>query len=92
MATKTKKATATKPVAKKTTKKVSSKKVVQKANKSKKLTFNKFAIYFQTISILLAIAALTLNICDCIEISVMLDLFGLSVIFLAFSLFPKKNS
>lgn len=66
-------------------------KVVNKEPK-KKLTFNKYSIWFQTISILLAIAALTLNICDCIEMGIMLDLFGLSVIFLAFSLFPKKGS
>ena len=57
----------------------------------KAINFNKFSIYFQSISIILAIAALTLNVCNCIDMSIMIDLFGLSVIFLAFSLFPKKS-
>ena len=57
----------------------------------KAINFNKFSIYFQSISIILAIAALTLNVCNCIDMSIMIDLFGLSVIFLAFSLLKKKS-
>jgi hypothetical protein len=75
-----------KTVAKKTTKKVT-----RKATK-KPITFNKYSIWFQTGSLLLVIAALALNICNCIDMNIMLDLFGLSVIFLAFSLFPKKGT
>lgn len=82
MATATKKKT----VAKKTTKRVTKKET------KKVIVFNKYSIWFQTGSLLLVIAALTLNICECIDMSIMLDLFGLSVIFLAFSLFPKKGS
>ncbi len=82
MATATKKKT----VAKKTTKRVAKKET------KKVIVFNKYSIWFQTGSLLLVIAALTLNICECIDMSIMLDLFGLSVIFLAFSLFPKKGS
>ena len=85
MAAKTNKKTV-KPAAKKVVKKQA------KKERSKKLTFTKYAIYFETASILLAIAALTLNLCDCIDINIMLDLFGLSVIFLAFSLFPRKEA
>lgn len=77
---------------KKKTTKVTTKKVAKKAKNEKKLTFNKFSVYFQAASMLLAIAALILNVCDCIEISFMLDLFGIAVILLAFSLFPEKNS
>ena len=71
------------------------KKVVKKdkpKTSKKVLSFNDFSIYFQTAAILLAIAALSLNLCDCIDMNIMLDLFGLSVIFLAFSLFPKKSN
>jgi len=81
-----------KKVAKVSAPKKNVKKTTKKEKNKKLITFNKYSIFFQTGSILLAIAALTLNICDCIEMSVMLDLFGLSVIFLAFSLFPKKGS
>ena len=80
---------------KKAVKAVTPKKKTKKAKTTsakKKISFNKFSIWFQTISILLAIAALALNICNCIEMGVMLDLFGLSVILLAFSLFPKKET
>ena len=66
------------------------KKVVKKKNLNT-ITFNKYAIYFQTASILLAIAAIAFNLCDCIGIELTIDLFGLSILFLAFSLFPKKE-
>ena len=72
--------------AKKTTKKDA------KNSKKKKIVFNKYAIWFQSLSIVLAIVALTLNVCDCIAMDVTLDLFCISVLFLAFSLFPKKES
>ena len=75
-----------------TTKKKTTKKQATTKQTKKYLKFNKFSIYFQTASILLAIAGLTLNICDCIEMGIMLDLFGLSVISLAFSLFPERKS
>ena len=76
----------TKATAKKSTKKVTTKKTA----KAGKMTFNKYSIYFQSISMLLLIVALTLNICCYISMNVMLDLFSLSIISLAFSLFPKK--
>ena len=80
---------AKKTVAKKTTKKATTKNVTKA--KSEKITFNKYSLYFQALSVLLLIAAFTLNICCCIGTGLMLDLFALSVIFLAFSLFPKGS-
>lgn len=72
------------------TKKIVSKKATTKKTKEAKIEFNKYSILFQTASILLLVAALTLNLCDCISMGAMLDLFALSVISLAFSLFPKR--
>ena len=74
------------------TKKTVAKKVTKKKSTKKILTFNKYSVWFQAISFLLVVIALTLNICNCIQMDLTLDFFGLSVIFLAFSLFPKKGS
>ncbi len=68
------------------------KKVVKKVNKRKCLEFNKYSIWFQSFSMIFAIAGLALNICNCIDMNIMLDFFGLSVVLLAFSLFPKKEN
>ena len=86
MATAKVKKVTNKPVAKR-----SSKKIEKKQNSKKVLTFNAYSIYFQSVSIILAIAAITLNLCNCISMNIMLDLFGLSVMCLAFSLFPKRS-
>ena len=73
------------------TKTVAKKKTITKRQPKKIVNFNKFSVYFQALAVVLSIAALTLNICDCIDISIMFDLFGLAIIFLAFSLFPKRQ-
>ena len=86
MATAKVKKVTNKPVVKR-----SSKKIEKKQNSKKVLTFNAYSIYFQSVSIILAIAAITLNLCNCISMNIMLDLFGLSVMCLAFSLFPKRS-
>ena len=83
---------ASKPAAKKTKATTTKKTKVNASKKSvNKITFNKYSIYFQTAAILFLIAAFALHLCCYISTSVMLDLFGISVFLLAFSLFPERS-
>jgi len=77
----------------KTVAKVSKKQTVKKTKNTKKckIEFNKYSPLFQTASMIFLIAAIVLNVCGCISINVMLDLFSLSILSIAFSLFPKRS-
>ncbi len=82
---------ANKPTVKKSSKATTTKKkTVTKKNVSK-ITFNKYSMYFQTASILFLVAAFSLHLCCYISINAMLDLFGIAVFLLAFSLFPERS-
>ena len=71
------------------------KKAIRKADakviKKETLQFNKYSVYFQSFAIVLAIAAISLAVCNCVSVNVMLELFGVSVLLIAFSLFPKRS-
>lgn len=71
------------------------KKAVRKAEakvvKKENLQFNKYSVYFQSFAIVLAIVAISLAICNCVSVNIMLELFGVSVLLIAFSLFPKRS-
>lgn len=82
---------ANKSAIKKSSKATTTKKKTVSKKSISKITFNKYSMYFQTASMLFLIAAFTLHLCCCISTNVMLDLFGIAVFLLAFSLFPERS-
>ena len=56
-----------------------------------KVEFNKYSLYLQTISILMVLVSVILNITGLINTELLLDLFCIGVIILASSLFPKRK-
>ena len=63
----------------------------KRKSKVSKVEFNKYSLYLQTISILMVLISVILNITGLINTELLLDLFCIGVIILASSLFPKRK-
>ncbi len=55
------------------------------------IEFNTYNLLFQMLSLIIAIAAVTLNAVGSINVATLVDLFIIALIFAVFSLFPKKR-
>lgn len=72
-------------------KKEVTKKKTKKATQKQKVEFNIYSLYLQTISILMVLVSVVLNLTGVISTELLLDLFCIGVIILASSLFPKRK-